>query len=203
MNPSSWRRARRTLLRAIVAEIVERVRLLTGWSGIGLERTCSSWARGPAPEMCWDRSGLGASRSRRAGAGGWEAQGAFLMMPRRSVRMRERWASRPAPRSCAGDSKPKRRICHCLAEFNDSMPGHLKNVIDWVSRFRLQPFNGRHALLLRLAIDDGRKSGAVRTPRAARASGHARVSRHVFARSIRTAPTVRRCGSSVSRVKIL
>lgn len=33
-------------------------------------------------------------------------------------------------------------------EYNASMPGLLKNAIDWVSRFRPQPFNERHALLM-------------------------------------------------------
>jgi len=33
-------------------------------------------------------------------------------------------------------------------EYNASMPGLLKNAIDWVSRFRPQPFNEKHGLLL-------------------------------------------------------
>lgn len=33
-------------------------------------------------------------------------------------------------------------------EYNFSMPGLLKNAIDWVSRYRPQPFNERHGLLM-------------------------------------------------------
>ena len=33
-------------------------------------------------------------------------------------------------------------------EYNFSMPGSLKNSIDWVSRFSPQPFNERHGLLM-------------------------------------------------------
>jgi chromate reductase len=33
-------------------------------------------------------------------------------------------------------------------EYNASMPGGLKNLIDWTSRFRPQPFDGRHGLLM-------------------------------------------------------
>lgn len=33
-------------------------------------------------------------------------------------------------------------------EYNSSMPGLIKNAIDWVSRYRPQPFNERHGLLM-------------------------------------------------------
>ena len=33
-------------------------------------------------------------------------------------------------------------------EYNGSMPGGFKNLIDWTSRFRPQPFDGRHGLLM-------------------------------------------------------
>ena len=33
-------------------------------------------------------------------------------------------------------------------EYNGAMPGLIKNMIDWVSRFRPQPFNEKHALLM-------------------------------------------------------
>jgi chromate reductase, NAD(P)H dehydrogenase (quinone) len=33
-------------------------------------------------------------------------------------------------------------------EYNSSMPGYLKNAIDWVSRARPQPFNGRQGMLV-------------------------------------------------------
>lgn len=36
----------------------------------------------------------------------------------------------------------------CAPEYNASMPGALKNSIDWVSRYRPQPFNERHGLLM-------------------------------------------------------
>jgi chromate reductase len=40
-------------------------------------------------------------------------------------------------------------------EYNGSMPGLLKNTIDWTSRFRPQPFNERHALFMSAAPSMG------------------------------------------------
>jgi len=53
-----------------------------------------------------------------------------------------------------GAEELRERIERCDAfvisspEYNASMPGMLKNAIDWVSRFRPQPFNEKNALLL-------------------------------------------------------
>ncbi len=33
-------------------------------------------------------------------------------------------------------------------EYNASMPGTIKNLLDWTSRFRPQPFDGRHGLVM-------------------------------------------------------
>jgi chromate reductase len=52
-------------------------------------------------------------------------------------------------------------------EYNASMPGALKNAIDWVSRFAPQPFNERHGLLLSASpsmIGGNRGLWALRTP---------------------------------------
>ncbi len=53
-----------------------------------------------------------------------------------------------------GAEEFKRRLEACDAfvvsspEYNASLPGALKNAIDWVSRYAPQPFNERHGLLL-------------------------------------------------------
>ena len=57
-------------------------------------------------------------------------------------------------------------------EYNASMPGVVKNLIDWVSRLRPQPFNGKQGFLMSASpIDDRRQSGALgasHSPRAPR-----------------------------------
>jgi chromate reductase, NAD(P)H dehydrogenase (quinone) len=52
-------------------------------------------------------------------------------------------------------------------EYNASMPGLLKNAIDWVSRFHPQPFNEKHGLLLSASpsmIGGNRGLWALRVP---------------------------------------
>ncbi len=54
----------------------------------------------------------------------------------------------------AGAEALKQRLLACDAfilaspEYNFSMPGTIKNLIDWTSRFRPQPFDGKHGLLV-------------------------------------------------------
>ena len=53
-----------------------------------------------------------------------------------------------------GAAALRQRLLDCDAfilsspEYNGSMPGLLKNLIDWTSRFRPQPFDGKHGLLV-------------------------------------------------------
>ena len=53
-----------------------------------------------------------------------------------------------------GANELRRRLIACDAfivsspEYNASMPGLLKNLIDWTSRFRPQPFDGKQGLLM-------------------------------------------------------
>jgi chromate reductase, NAD(P)H dehydrogenase (quinone) len=52
-------------------------------------------------------------------------------------------------------------------EYNASMPGGVKNLIDWTSHIKPQPFDGRHALLLSASVNDGggrRGLSALRVP---------------------------------------
>jgi NAD(P)H-dependent FMN reductase len=72
-----------------------------------------------------------------------------------------------------GAEELRRRMEVCDAfvvsspEYNGSVPGGLKNVIDWVSRYHPQPFNERHGLLLSASpsmIGGNRGLWALRVP---------------------------------------
>jgi NAD(P)H-dependent FMN reductase len=54
----------------------------------------------------------------------------------------------PGPRALRERLEAAHGFVLASPEYNASMPGVLKNAIDWVSRARPQPFNERHGLLL-------------------------------------------------------
>ncbi len=60
---------------------------------------------------------------------------------------RESGLPAPADRFCR-ELEAADALIIAAPEFNGSMPGSLKNLIDWVSRARPQPFNGKQCLLL-------------------------------------------------------
>lgn len=72
-----------------------------------------------------------------------------------------------------GAEEFRRRLLACDAfivsspEYNASMPGVLKNLIDWTSRFRPQPFDGKQGLLMSASpsmMGGNRGLWALRTP---------------------------------------
>jgi chromate reductase, NAD(P)H dehydrogenase (quinone) len=72
-----------------------------------------------------------------------------------------------------GAEELRRRLAACDAfiiaspEYNASMPGVLKNLIDWASRFRPQPFDGKQGLLMSASpsmVGGNRGLWAVRVP---------------------------------------
>jgi chromate reductase, NAD(P)H dehydrogenase (quinone) len=54
----------------------------------------------------------------------------------------------PGPRELQRRLEANDAFVIAAPEYNGSMPGLLKNAIDWASRIRPQPFNARHGLLL-------------------------------------------------------
>ena len=61
--------------------------------------------------------------------------------------LEEREGLPPGPRELNRRLEATDAFVIASPEYNASIPGHLKNAIDWVSRVRPQPFNARHGLL--------------------------------------------------------
>src|SRR5262249_48104637 len=95
------------------------------------------------------------SRAHFAGAGacGNEAARSVLVRAVSDLQLRYPERHRLSSRDrCLGGRHPQRRWAdHRLAEYNWSIPGGLKNAIDWVSRMKDQPFNDKPVVLQSVA----------------------------------------------------
>ena len=110
---------------------------------------------------------LAADVIRRAGAEADEASMADFDAPSFDGDVEESVGFPPGAQTFLQRLQDSDAFVVCSPEYNASMPGGLKNAVDWVSRFRPQPFHQRHGLLLSASpsmVGGNRSLWALRVP---------------------------------------